>query len=85
VTTNRPDSKYSFSFFPSSYHKITKKTLEMYNPAKMSSTMRASLTSEAEDLNVQNTVSVINIAMHYMFLQLISVLNSIHYTKIKKG
>jgi len=45
--------------------------------------MRASLTSEAEDLNVQNTVSVINIAMHYMFLQLISVLNSIHYTKLK--
>lgn len=61
------------TLFPSSYHKITKKTLEMYNPAKISSKRTA-----PEDLDIQYTVSVINIAMHYIYLQLISVL--IYYT-----
>lgn len=45
----------------------------MYNPAKISS-KRAAL----EDPNIQFTVSVINTAMHYIYLQLISVL--IYYT-----
>lgn len=45
----------------------------MYNPAKISSKRAA-----PEDLNIQFTVSVINTAMHYIYLQLISVL--IYYT-----
>lgn len=67
---SRPDSEYSFS---SSYHKVTKKTLEMYNPAKIS---KRRTPPEAHD--IQFTVSVINIAMHYIYLQLISVF--IYYT-----
>lgn len=71
---SRPDSEYSFS---SSYHKVTKKTLEMYNPAKISSER-----PPPEDRHVQYTLSVIDIAMHYIYLRLISVL--IYYT-LKKN
>lgn len=46
----------------------------MYNPAKISNKEDRSL----EDLDAQYAVSVINIAMHYIYLQLISVL--IYYT-----
>lgn len=45
----------------------------MYNPANISRKRAA-----PEDLDIQLTVSVINIAMHYINLQLISVL--IYYT-----
>lgn len=45
----------------------------MYNPAKISSKRTA-----PEDLNIQYTVSVIDIAMHYIYLQLNSVF--IYYT-----
>lgn len=49
----------------------------MYNLAKISSKRNAPL-----DLNIQDTVSVINIAMHYVCVQLISVLIYITHTKI---
>lgn len=45
----------------------------MYNPAKISGKRTV-----PEDLNIQYTVFVINIAMHYIYLQLIAVL--IYYT-----
>lgn len=50
----------------------------MYNPAKISRRR-----TTPKDLNIQFTVSVINIAMHYIYLQLISVL--IYYTLKKKN
>lgn len=74
---NKADRILNTLFFSSSYHKITKKTLEMYNPAKISRRR-----TTPKDLNIQFTVSVINIAMHYIYLQLISVL--IYYTLKKK-
>lgn len=40
----------------------------MYNPAKIPSER-----TTPEDLNKQHMVSVINTAMHYIYLQLISV------------
>lgn len=49
----------------------------MYNPAKISRERTASV-----DLHIKYTLSVINIAMHYIYLQLISVL--IYYT-LKKN
>lgn len=49
----------------------------MYNPANISRKRAA-----PKDLDIQLTVSVINIAMHYINLQLISVL--IYYT-LKKN
>lgn len=47
----------------------------MYNPAKISSKR-----TTPEDLNIQYTVSVINIAMHYIYLQRIC-LNILHIKK----
>lgn len=49
----------------------------MYNPAKISKERSA-----PEFLHIKYTLSVINMAMHYIYLQLISVL--IYYTLKKK-
>lgn len=52
----------------------------MYNPAKISSTRTPHPLEEEGVLNIQYTVSVINVAMHYIY-----VLISLYILHIKKN